>query len=45
MLCQKKPSAVPFGGMDKLFDEKARTYEQQFIKYLAHDEDKEEKLV
>ena len=32
------------GGMDKLFDEKSKAYEQQFIKYLAHDEDKEEKL-
>ena len=30
--------------MDKLFDEKGKAYEQQFIKYLAHDEDKEEKL-
>ena len=28
------------GGMDKLFDEKSKAYEQQFIKYLAHDEDK-----
>ena len=25
-------------------DEKSKAYEQQFIKYLAHDEDKEEKL-
>gem|GEM_PF-197563 len=32
------------GGMDKLFDEKSKAYEQQFIKYLARDEDKEEKL-
>lgn len=32
------------GGMDKLFDEKSKAYEQQFIKYLAHDEDKEEML-
>ena len=36
--------AYAVGGMDKLFDEKRKAYEQQLIKYLAHDEDKEEKL-
>ncbi len=33
------------GGMDKLFDEKSKAYEEHFIKYLASAEAKEEKLL
>ena len=33
------------GGMDKLFDEKSKAYEEHFIKYLASTEAKEEKLL
>ncbi|MBQ2775448.1 MAG: ArsC family transcriptional regulator [Clostridia bacterium] len=33
------------GGMDKLFDEKTKAYEEHFIKYLASAEAKEEKLL
>ena len=33
------------GGMDKLFDEKSKAYEEHFIKYLASAESKEEKLL
>lgn len=33
------------GGMDKLFDEKSKAYEDHFIKYLASAEAKEEKLL
>ena len=32
-------------GMDKLFDEKSKAYEEHFIKYLASAEAKEEKLL
>ena len=33
------------GGMDKLFDEKSKAYEDHFIKYLASADAKEEKLL
>ena len=33
------------GGIDKLFDEKSKAYEEHFIKYLASAEAKEEKLL
>lgn len=33
------------GGMNKLIDEKSKLYETLFIKYLAKDSDKEEKLL
>ena len=33
------------GGMDKLIDEKSKLFESLFIKYLANDSDKEEKLL
>ena len=33
------------GGMDKLFDEKSKAYEEHFIKYLASADAKEEKLL
>lgn len=33
------------GGMDKLFDEESKAYEEHFIKYLASAEAKEEKLL
>lgn len=33
------------GGMDKLFDEKSKAYEEHFIKYLASAEAKEENLL
>lgn len=33
------------GGMGALIDEKSKDYEKSFIKYLAHESDKEEKLL
>ena len=33
------------GGMDALIDEKSKEYESQFIKHLARDDDKEERLL
>lgn len=33
------------GGMDRLIDEKSKLFESLFIKYLANDSDKEEKLL
>ena len=33
------------GGMEALVDEKSKEYENQFIKYLAGQEDKEERLL
>ena len=33
------------GGMSALIDEKSKEYEKQFIKYLASQEDKEERLL
>ena len=33
------------GGFEKLIDEKSKLYESLFIKYLANDSDKEEKLL
>ncbi len=33
------------GGMDKLMDENSKEYEENFVKYLSDDADKEEKLL
>ena len=33
------------GGMDRLIDEKSKAYETLFMQYLAHESDKEEKLL
>ena len=33
------------GGMAPLFDENSKEYENQYIKHLAHDDDKEERLL
>jgi arsenate reductase-like glutaredoxin family protein len=33
------------GGMDALIDEKSKEYESQFIRHLAHEDDKEERLL
>lgn len=33
------------GGLDNLFDKNSKAYEKHFIEYLAHDEDKEDKLL
>ena len=40
---QSVKSAV--GGMEFLIDEKSKEYERQYIRYLAEDDDKEERLL
>ena len=43
--CEYNSVKNAVGGMDKLFDEKSKAYEEHFIKYLASAEAKEEKLL
>jgi arsenate reductase (glutaredoxin) len=44
-LGEYKSVKAAVGGMKQLLDEKSKEYEENFIKYLSDDADKEEKLL